>query len=234
MKLSRGAPRRWSRTRPAGRSSAGSPTAREPARRSFLADYEASHTPSSPACALSLCQAPQMLRMCVPGLCPGMPQRLPGLRCSAASNRSEESPPRDRRRPHLLADIFETEVVPIPRRPARPRRVCNPLAAPPQDRRPRRREGLPYPHPLRLGLPGRRPLPPARRPPLRSRPLSAGAACPENPGSFNPQPNSEQPQIPAPNRVSPRRDPSTETQVRGSPRIGRASSLSDFGVGFRL
>ena len=83
-------------------------------------------------------------------------------------------------------------------------------AAPPQDRRPRRREGHPHPHPLHIGLPGRRPLPPAGRPSRRSRPLSAGAPCPDHPGSFNLQPNNHHPQIPAPNRVRPQRDPSTD------------------------
>ena len=82
---------------------------------------------------------------------------------------------------------------------------------------PRHREGHPRPHSLRLGLPGRRSLPTARRPPRRSRPLSAGAACPNHPGSFNPQPNNDHPQIPAPNRVRSRRDPTTQPQPQGSP-----------------
>ena len=71
---------------------------------------------------------------------------------------------------------------------ARPRRVRHPQAAPAQDRRPRRRKGRPRPHPLRLGLPGRHPLPPARRTPRRSRTVIAGAPCPANPSPFNPQP----------------------------------------------
>ena len=75
-----------------------------------------------------------------------------------------------------------------PRRPARPCRVCNPQTAPAQDRHPRYREGHPRPHPPHLGLPGRRSLPPARRPSRRSRPLSVGAACPENPAPFDPNP----------------------------------------------
>ena len=69
--------------------------------------------------------------------------------------------------------------------PSRPRRVRHPQAAPAQARRPRRRKGRPRPHPPRLGLPGRRPLPPPRRTPRSSRPLSAGAPCPANPNSLN-------------------------------------------------
>ena len=54
------------------------------------------------------------------------------------------------------------------------------------DRCPRRRKGRPHPHPLHLGLPRRRPLPPARRAPRGSRALTAGAPCPANPSPFNP------------------------------------------------
>ena len=57
-------------------------------------------------------------------------------------------------------------------------------ATPAQDRRPRHRKGLPNPHPLHIGLPGHHPLPPTRRPSRRSAPLSAGATCPDHPGSF--------------------------------------------------
>ena len=102
----------------------------------------------------------------------------------------------------LLADAHPPRRHP-PHRAARPCRVRNPQAAPPQDRRPRRREGHPHPHPLHIGLPRRQPLPPARRPPRRSRPLSNGAPCPDHPASFNPQPNNDRPQTPAPNASSP-------------------------------
>ena len=57
-----------------------------------------------------------------------------------------------------------------------------------QDRRPRRREGRPRPHPPRLGLPRRHPVPPAGGPVRDLRTLTAGAACPANPSPFNPQP----------------------------------------------
>ena len=63
---------------------------------------------------------------------------------------------------------------------------------------PRRREGRPDPHPLRLGLSRRRPVPPAGRAPRRLGPLIAGAPCPANPSPFNPKPGHYQPQIPAP------------------------------------
>ena len=73
-----------------------------------------------------------------------------------------------------------------PCRAARPCTVRNPEVAPPQDRRPRRRKGHPSPHSLHIGLPERRSLPPAGRPSRRSRPLSAGAKCPDHPGPSNP------------------------------------------------
>ena len=59
---------------------------------------------------------------------------------------------------------------------------------PAQDRRPRRREGRSDPHPLRIGLPQRRPVPPAGRPARNLGTLTAGAACPAKPRPFNPQP----------------------------------------------
>ena len=77
-------------------------------------------------------------------------------------------------------------------------RVRDPQEEPAQDRRPRRREGRPHPHPLRFALSGRRPVPPAGRAPGRRGPLIAGAPCPENPSPFNPRPRHRQPQIPAP------------------------------------
>ena len=52
-------------------------------------------------------------------------------------------------------------------------------------RRPRHRERHPHPYPLHIGLPRRRPLPPARRPPRHSRPLSAGA-CLQSPSPVQP------------------------------------------------
>ena len=50
------------------------------------------------------------------------------------------------------------------------------------------REGRAHPHPLRLGLSRRRPVPPAGRAPRRLGTLTAGAPCPANPGPFNPEP----------------------------------------------
>ena len=69
---------------------------------------------------------------------------------------------------------------------ARLGRVRDPQGAPAQDRRPRRREGRPHPHPLRLGLSGRRPVPPAGRAPRGLGPLTAGAPCPANPRLIQP------------------------------------------------
>ena len=81
---------------------------------------------------------------------------------------------------------------------ARLGRVRDPQAEPAQDRRPRRGEGRAHPHPLRFGLSGRRPVPPAGRAPRGPGPLTAGAPCPANPSPFNPKPRHYQPQIPAP------------------------------------
>ena len=77
-------------------------------------------------------------------------------------------------------------------------RVVDAQAEPAQDRRPRRREGRAHPHPLRFGLSGRRPVPPAGRAPRGLGTLTAGAPCPANPSPFNPKPRHYQPQIPAP------------------------------------
>ena len=52
----------------------------------------------------------------------------------------------------------------------------------------RRREGRPHPHPLRLGLPRRRPVPAAGGPVRDLGTLTDGAMCPANPRPFNPQP----------------------------------------------
>ena len=81
---------------------------------------------------------------------------------------------------------------------ARLGRVRDPQGAPAQDRRPRRRESRAHPHPLRFGLSGRRPVPPAGRAPRGLGTLTAGAPCPANPSPFNPKPRHYQPQIPAP------------------------------------
>ena len=54
---------------------------------------------------------------------------------------------------------------------------------PAQDRRPRRREGRSDPHPFRIGLPRRCPVPPAGRPARNLGTLTAGAACPRSPPS---------------------------------------------------
>ena len=51
-----------------------------------------------------------------------------------------------------------------------------------------------------------------------------GRRAAHKPGSFNPQPSTDELQMTAQDSVRPRRDPSTETQVRGSPRIGRAKN----------
>ena len=85
---------------------------------------------------------------------------------------------------------------------------ANPQAAPAQDRRPRHRKGHPRPHPLRLGLPGCRPLPPARRPPRRSRPLTSRGVVPRKPNSLQPQPRNDQTQIPTPHGAAAKRAPS--------------------------
>ena len=63
-----------------------------------------------------------------------------------------------------------------------------PSGRPAQDRRPRRGEGRAHPHPLRFGLSGRRPVPPAGRAPRGLGTLTAGAPCPVNPSPFNPEP----------------------------------------------
>ena len=80
----------------------------------------------------------------------------------------------------------------IPRTaPLSPCRVCNPQAAPAQDRRPRHREGHPRPHPLHLGLPRRRSLPPG------SQAVSPQQA-PERRGAVPPSPSLVRPSYPAP------------------------------------
>ena len=104
--------------------------------------------------------------------------------------------------PHLLPEPARQPVPPRPAhrglladaRPARCRapqdaarlgRVRDPQGAPAQDRRPRGRKGRPHPHPLRFGLSGRRPVPPAGRASRGLGPLIAGAPCPANPSPFN-------------------------------------------------
>ena len=72
-----------------------------------------------------------------------------------------------------------------PQDAARLGRVRDPQGAPAQDRRPRGRKGRPHPHPLRFGLSGRRPVPPAGRASRGLGPLIAGPPCPENPSPFN-------------------------------------------------
>ena len=110
-----------------------------------------------------------------------------------------------RLRPDLMPEPARQPVPPRPAhrglladaRPARCRaskddarlgRVRHPQAAPAQDRRARRREGRPDPHPLCLGLSRRRPVPHAGRAPRGLGTLTAGATCPANPDPFNPEP----------------------------------------------
>ena len=107
----------------------------------------------------------------------------------------QPAPPRPAHR-GLLADARPARCR-APQDDARLGRVRDPQGAPAQDRRPRRREGRAHPHPLRFGLSGRRPVPPAGRASRRRRPLIAGAPCPANPSPFNPKPRHYQPQIPA-------------------------------------
>ena len=95
-------------------------------------------------------------------------------------------PPRPAHR-GLLADARPARCR-APPDAARLGRVRDPQGAPAQDRRPRRGEGRAHPHPLRFGLSGRRPVPPAGRAPRGLGTLTAGAPCPVNPSPFNPEP----------------------------------------------
>ena len=63
---------------------------------------------------------------------------------------------------------------------------CDSLAAALEARRTRYRKSRPYPHPIRIRLPGCHTVPNARRTPRHGGAMKRGAACPGEPSALQP------------------------------------------------